>query len=474
VASKLFSGGGSLGAGTCDADLGDADLVDLLAAYRRRVAGNYRSLRPEEIETLPPGRILVSSKIDGELWFLVALQKQALLVNSRGKVIAGDVPVLNQAKGLPDGVVIAGELYAITEGRRARVGDLAAVMAGGKKAKVTAICFSAFDLLRDSDTSGEPSTYDARHARIATIIKGGDNLKVVPVETFNSAGQVRALFEKSVVPGDIEGLVIRLDGGLIYKLKPEISIDAAIIAYTTKADQPDLARSVLLGLMHEDKSFHILGGCGNLGSDADRKSLLAHLSPRKVESSVRYASDGGGLYTFVKPEVVAAVKLSDLQADRSDGSTAKSMLIAFDKAGWKNLGLRACPRPIHPVLERLRTDKSVTQHDIRFAQVEAYVSATLAEDTAAQELPVSTVLRREVWTRDAKGQTAVRKLLVWKTNKEDVEPSYPAYVAHWTDYSAGRATPLEREVRLAPTEKLAMSIADGMVSENIKKGWNKA
>lgn len=122
----------------------------------------------------------------------------------------------------------------------------------------------------------------------------------------------------------------------------------------------------------------------------------------------------------------------------------------------------------------MRTDKSVTQQDIRFAQVEAYVTATLAEETAAQELPASKVLRREVWTRDARGQTAVRKLLVWKTNKEDIEPTYPAYVVHWTDYSAGRATPLEREVRLAPTEKLAMSIADGMVSENIKTGWNKA
>lgn len=168
----------------------------MIAAYRRRVAGNYRPLRPEEIETLPPGRILVSSKIDGELWFLVALQKQALLVNSRGKVIAGDVPALNQAKGLPDGVVIAGELHAITEGKRARVGDLAAAMAGGKKAKVNAICFSAFDMLRDSDAEGETTDYDARHARISKIMKGGDNLKVIPFETFNSAAQVRALFRE--------------------------------------------------------------------------------------------------------------------------------------------------------------------------------------------------------------------------------------------------------------------------------------
>jgi hypothetical protein len=46
-------------------------------------------------------------------------------------------------------------------------------------------------------------------------------------------------------------------------------------------------------------------------------------------------------------------------------------------------------------------------------------------------------------------------------------------VVHWSDYSAGRATPLDKEVRLAPTEEEAMKIADGMIADNIKKGWEK-
>jgi hypothetical protein len=51
--------------------------------------------------------------------------------------------------------------------------------------------------------------------------------------------------------------------------------------------------------------------------------------------------------------------------------------------------------------------------------------------------------------------------------------AFPAYVVHWSDYSAGRATPLDKEVRLAPTEEEAMKIADGMIADNIKKGWEK-
>jgi hypothetical protein len=84
-------------------------------------------------------------------------------------------------------------------------------------------------------------------------------------------------------------------------------------------------------------------------------------------------------------------------------------------------------------------------------------------------LGTSQVIRRQVWTKEGSGKVDVRKLLLWKTNKESAD--YPAYVVHWTDFSATRKSPLEREVRLAPNEKEAMKIADLMITENIKKGW---
>ena len=111
---------------------------------------------------------------------------------------------------------------------------------------------------------------------------------------------------------------------------------------------------------------------------------------------------------------------------------------------------------------------------VRHAQLQEYLpSQRDTQAAAAGALPASTVLRREVWTKTTKGQLAVRKLLVWKTNKSDHADRYPAYVVHWTDYSATRATPLDREVRLAPTETIATKLADEMITENIKKGWNK-
>ena len=469
--TKPFKGGTPFGKGIADASLSDAELSDQLATYRRRVAGNYRPLPPDEILKLPNGSMWVSKKIDGELWFLMSHEGETFLANPQGSVIAGDIPVIFQAGKLSDGTIIAGELHAKVEGRRARVGDLAAAMAGGVSAKSESIAFAAFDLVQEAGNT-ELGGYADRLKMLQGLIKGSENLSVVSTETPATSSEVKALYDSRVASGQAEGLIVRLETGLIYKLKPEVKLQMVITAYTVKADQTDMVRSILLSLIKNDGSFQILGGCGNLGSEEDRKSLLAKLEALKTESSARYASDGGGLYTFVKPDLVAAVTVTDLQSLLSDGSPATGMQVAFGKDGWSSLGMHAGPKLIHPVMTGLLSDAKADQATAGYAQVADYLAPEKKEQ-ASGKLPESTVIRRDVWTKVAKGATAVRKLIVWKTNKESIDSSYPAYVVHWTDYSAGRATPLDRDVRLAPDEKSALEIADDLIAENIKKGWEK-
>ena len=468
---KNHTGGNPLGKGICDAKLTDANLRDLLAAYRRRVAGNYRPLPPDEIAKLPSGPMWVSEKVDGELWFLVSQGSEVVLANPQGSVIAGEVPTLSQVGKIPDGTIIAGELHAKVDGRRARVGDLAAAMAGGASAKSESINFAAFDLIQDGEIT-ELGGYTDRLKKLQDLIKPSENLSVVATETTASVSEVKALFDAKVASGEAEGLVVRLETGLIYKLKPELKLRMAILAYTVKADQPDMVRSILLGLIKEDGSYQILGGCGNMGSEEDRKELLSKLQALKTESTARYASDGGGLYTFVKPELVAAVTVTDLQSLLSDGTPSSGMLVQYSKEGWSSLGMYPGPKLIHPVMTGLLPDAKSDSETTGYVQVANYLPLSKADNQPAK-LPESTVIHRDVWTKVTKGATAVRKLLVWKTNKEQEDTSYPAYVIHWTDYSAGRATPLDRDVRLAPDEKSALAIAEDLIAENIKKGWEK-
>jgi ATP-dependent DNA ligase len=84
--------------------------------------------------------------------------------------------------------------------------------------------------------------------------------------------------------------------------------------------------------------MQMFGGCGNLGSDENRKALLKRLAPCKSKSTIRYASDMGSLYTFVNPQLVVEVKVTDLQAEHSDGTTSKAMRMEFADNQWKNLG----------------------------------------------------------------------------------------------------------------------------------------
>ena len=467
MSDSLISGGDAFGPGIANAQLQDFDLIDHLRSYKKRVAGNYRAVLPEDIGTLPSNGLLVSTKIDGELWFLIAYSGEVFFSNPRGRVITGKLPIFNGVKKLPDGTIIAGELHVKVDGGRCRVGDLSALIGEGAKADLSKLCFGAFDLVKSLDVDIQ-DVYTGRLAELKKLLTPTENLFVIDSQEIDRK-QLSERFESEVVTEKSEGLIARLTTGLIYKLKPAISIDAVVIAYTPNGD---MTRSLLLGLMMPDGKIQIFGGCGNIGSDENRKDLLKKLTPLNISTNLRYASDGGSLYTFVQPQIVVELKVTDIQADHSDGSASKAMLLDFSENQWKNLGMANCPRPIHPVLVGIREDKLANPVDIRFEQIKAYTVSEVAK-TKSRDFPKSTVIRREVWIKETKGVTAVRKLVVWKTNKQEIEDGFPGYVVHWTDYSPGRASPLDREVKLAPDEKSALTLADSMVEANIKKGWEK-
>jgi hypothetical protein len=178
------------------------------------------------------------------------------------------------------------------------------------------------------------------------------------------------------------------------------------------------------------------------------------------------------MYQFVTPTLVVEVSCTDLQGDDSDGKPVRQWALSHGNDGWRRVCPVAGASMLHPVLARVRTDKTVARPDIRVEQLSERVPVgDLDRRATLQALPASEVVRREVYTKVTKGLTAVRKLLVWKTNKQGVDPDFPAFVVHWTDYSASRKTPLEREVRVAPTREEAETIAEALLASEIGKGW---
>jgi hypothetical protein len=135
---------------------------------------------------------------------------------------------------------------------------------------------------------------------------------------------------------------------------------------------------------------------------------------------------------------------------------------------------------ISPQFIRRRDDKGVNATDRRLEQVTALVEAPLVDRDARQcSLPPRQVLRRAAWTKQLKGKTAVRKLVLWQTNKDvplldDGDADFPAYVIAHTDYSPDRQTPLERDIRVSNSREQIDALWDELVQEKIVKGWVQA
>ncbi|HJK90704.1 MAG TPA: hypothetical protein RMH26_08170, partial [Polyangiaceae bacterium LLY-WYZ-15_(1-7)] len=369
--------------------IADPELAKLVSGYKRTIASRYRSLAPDEIDVLPKGGLWVSPKIDGEIWFLVVDGDEVGLVAPNGKVIVGDLPVLKEAKKLAvprarGRLVLAGELFALRKGGRPRVGDLAKAMGGGKDAEVQRIGFHVFDLLTggDAENEGPMPNYGDRLAAMQRLMDGGKRLQCIKTEEVEDADAVKKLFAEWVEGGKGEGIVARSkEIGRIYKIKPIFTIDAAVIAFTERADEPEQVRSMLLAVMKENGQFQIIGSCGNMGTGEFRKEMHEELAPHAIPSSYSYASSSGALFKFVKPTIVVEVKVTDVQAEDSDGKPIKRMVLEMQDERWVPIAPMRGVSILHPVLERVRDDKDVNTTDVRAAQV---LERVYIEDVDAQ------------------------------------------------------------------------------------------
>ncbi len=470
-------------------DLGaleDAELAAQVAGYKRNIASRYRSVTPDEPQFIPAGPLFASPKIDGELWFLVVDPAEGagdgtgevVLVNPRGRVLAGELPLLNEARKTLAGrvhgrTVVAGELFAARKSGRPRVGDVAAAVAGDNPGRLG---FAAFDILETTEGAIQSLDYAARLQLLRAWFEGGKRASAIKTEVVNDTANVMRLFEEWASGGKGEGIVLRSTDGRIFKMKPFLTLDAAVIGYTERADMEGQARSLLLALMRENGQLQLLGSCGNLGGETARREILDRLRAHPVASDYRYASSSGALFQFVAPEMVVEVRLTDLQsADSSERPVQRMVLEYSAESGYRARRPLSGVSILHPVLERIRDDKEVNPTDVRVEQVleRCHVEAL---DVAAEtlSLPPSEVLRREVYEQHKGEKHGVRKLLMWQTHKDAVDSSYPAFVVHFTDYSSGRKDPLKREVRLAGTRERADEIADKMIADNIKRGWTRA
>ena len=464
------------------AALDNPALLGRVQGYRRQTGARMIALDREAVKLrLPASEYHISRKIDGEFAVLVWNGEQAITVNPGGTVRVG-LPALEEAAQLLKAAnvgdaLIAAELYVErADGKRARVHDVSRVARRpGSVEALESLRFAVFDII---EWNGEELGVEFQRVWDALTSTFGSGKLIAPVEAVpgKDSKDVLRQFEKWVDDGGAEGLVARSDSAGIFKVKPRHTLDVVAIGFTEGVDdRVGMLHDMLLAIMRSDGAFQILGRVGGGFADDERKNLLADLEDMVVESEYAEINSDRVAYRMVEPLWVVEISCLDLVAETTRGATIDRMVLHWNSGEkrWETVRRLPLVSIISPQFVRLRTDKKVDPADIRMQQLTDLVPVPMADKTAGDlALPGSEVLRREVLTKTLKGKEMVRKLVMWKTNKETESPDYPAYVVHLTDFSPNRKDPLQREIRVSSSRDQINELWDGLAKKYFVGGWN--
>lgn len=459
-----------------------SDATALAAAqdYRRGTAARMIPIGKEDIRVkVPKGDYHVSRKVDGEFTVLIWSDGELFSINPGGTVRVGlpwqvEAAQLLAAAGVKS-ARIAGELYVHHESRRARVHDVTTVARGPKSPEdLQRLRFAPFDIIQwDGQPAGE--TYAGTFLTLESLF--GTSQLNQPVETrvVKDVSEIAQLFSQWVEGEDAEGLVARSDSLGTFKIKPRHTLDVAVVGFTESTDdRQGMLHDLLVAVMRADGTFHVLTRVGGGFSDELRRSMLSDLKDLVVPSEYVEVNSDYIAYQMVRPEWVIEISCLDLISQTTRGGPVNRMVIDYASDGGYQV-VRRLPLAtvISPQFVRRREDKQSRPDEVRIHQVSDRVEVALTDtDAKSFQLPLSQVLKREVFVKTLKNSKMVRKFLLLKTNKEGESDEYPAYVVHFTDYSPNRKDPLSREVMVSNSQEQIEALYAALKEENVKKGWS--
>jgi uncharacterized protein YegL len=456
----------------CDLPLPDtAYYADRAREYKKALSRNFISLNPNKIdEYLGNDIFFVTRKYDGELALVFFDNGNASAYNSGGTPLP-DLPCLREAAACIRGAGIqnasfAAELYLDEAKGRTRVFDTIAALASPERHGDLRLAF--FDILKMNGAE-----WNKQFEEIYTTLSKIFNTKqCAPVrcEKVSSKEKVKQLFGEWVTKEGGEGLVIRSGGQMAIKIKPRMSVDAAVIGFS-ESDTRGSVRTLLYALRNEDGSFQVIGRVGNGLTEEQRVKLFNYLMPLKIKSNYIEVDSNHAVFHIIKPELVVELSANDAICENSQG-LIKNPLLELQDGYFGHCGAVPGYSLVSAVIERFRNDKTSGVTDVRLSQLEERAFNPLAKKERIPETHApSQILVREVYRKESKSPM-VMKFLVWKTNKEH-EGNYPAYVFSYTNFSVSRADPLSLEVRVSNSEAQIMGFYRDYAAKNVKAGWTR-
>lgn len=462
------------------------DMINKAINYKKTVAGKFMLVEGAKIKSRMAGEdFCVTRKIDGHLQILFYNDGEVAMLNSNGVQKADGLKCLKMFAGFMSksglkSAVLAAELYLPCEEGRPRCGDVSRALADEEEREKLALAF--FDII---EVDGEPFVtqhYKEVHERLKQIFilkaKNEKGLVITksssicgPVEmrTADSLEEVKQIYDEWVEGEGAEGLVVHSETGIVCKVKPRHTIDAAVIGYTSTENG---VRDLMMAVRREDGIYQMFATGSSGLSAEDRLSLVARLAEMHIESQYILSDSRGIAYQMVVPEIVYEISALELVPRGNDDKIKTNPLLCFDeKSGWLMNGMTPGVSVQGIAFNRERTDKTPSTTDVRVSQLTDICPFEELE-CSVSNLEKSTLLERRVFKKVSKDKVMLHKFLIWKTNKEQ-SGRYPAYVFYHTDFSSSRKEMIKRDMAFSSDEQQIRDILAAEIADNIKKGWEE-
>jgi len=443
--------------------------------YKHKLSGSFVLVDGNKISEVIKGNdIVVTKKLDGEMRTVFFDGENAVMYTTGGTK-QEDFPCLKEfaaklkASGIKTGG-FAAELNVFSpEGKRTRVTDV--IHAAVNKSLHSTLALSPFDILFIDNVEWNTDHYKNTYIKLTELF-GNNNQFVnpVPMVKVESTAEVQEIYEKWVNKEKAEGLVVHSEIPVIWKVKPQHTIDAAAVGYTSTEDG---VRDVLFATIDENNSYRIFASGGNGLADNERKSLFAEFETIKTSSSFVYTDSRGIAFQMIEPKLVFEVTAIDFSAENCMHQANKNKIISYNsKKGW-------CLEKISPGVStyslkiiRLRDDKKSIYEDIRTQQI-SNICPFLSDDREEkcnEVLLPSMILDRRVYKKPAGKGLYVKKFVILKTNKEHTG-KFPAYVLHYSDFSPSRKENLKKKIFVSSNENQLMEIMEDLIFREIDGKW---
>lgn len=438
--------------------------MEIVSQYKKRVLSRLISIEPSKLKEkiLESEYYLVSEKLDGFYTVLVSDSKGIKLFNKSGREIK--IPSIQSIK-LEKSCVLVGELCSFINDRPQTHRELAAAIAKPEKADIR---FAAFDIL---ELNGSP--VEATGIEKYNLLKDFSNQKTcftISQKQVTSRTEIDDFYNE-VINRKGEGIIVKTANEIAYKIKPIITLDLVVLGFCEGIqEKAGVVRDLLLGVAIDATNFQVVGTIGTGLSNKDRDSFFKSLFALKVNSTYTEVSGAKTAFIMVKPEWVVEVTCLDLLGENSQGAIKKPVLI-YDASGYNLKEQSAGVSLVSGVFVRRREDKTPSVAHSGKDQLLDYLSPQ-NESEQSLKLADSEIVSREVYTKNGKNGIMVRKMLGIKTNKEQTG-LFPKYLVLFTDFSAGRAEPMDQEICLCEDKTVMEIKLQSLRDEYIKGGWNK-